>query len=138
VNTITNIIGMTLAIGAPLQLRWEPSDIGPLIAEPVTKVHQLLVTNVVSGDNARGCRICGEGGQHGSNLAIYYSGDQFPWVAHAPFVPPTEKWTVTTVARKLTFVLVFEGETNEWTKTIPLLATTNLWRVTEPKWEVVK
>ena len=89
----------------------------------------MLVTNVISGSNESGCRICGGLDKH------------FGFVPHLPctateaYKPPTEKWIITNVARITTLQFDWRG-TQAVIQAEIVLRTTNRWTLNQ-EWRQV-
>ena len=93
---------------------------------PVTITSQ-IVTNVVEGNNQRGCATCEmlrKAGESGSIPAIYH-----PWHNAEAWHEADEKWTITNTVKRVTVTLEWRGQTLTYTDETVLNSKTNRWKL---------
>lgn len=86
-----------------------------------------VVTNVVEGNNQRGCSTCEmlrKGAESGSIPAIYH-----PWHNAESWREADEKWTITNTLKRVTVTLEWRGQTLTHTDETVLNSTTNRWKL---------
>lgn len=93
---------------------------------PVTIVSQ-VVTNVVEGNNQRGCGTCemlrGYAGA-GAIPAIYH-----PFHESEPWHAADEKWTITNIIKRVTVTVDWNGKILTHTDETVIQSTTNRWKL---------
>lgn len=94
-----------------------------------------LVTNVVEGNNQRGCSVCemiSDGYRKGAVPAINH-----PFHASEPFSEATERWVITNVIKRISVLVVVDGDSLQSQFDKPISSTTNRWRLNS-QWEPIK
>lgn len=93
---------------------------------PVTITSQ-VVTNVVEGNNQRGCGTCEmlrKAGESGFVPAIYH-----PWHNAEAWHEADEKWTITNTVKRVTVTLEWQGQRLTHTEETVLNSKTNRWKL---------
>jgi hypothetical protein len=100
---------------------------------PVTITIQ-VVTNVVEGNNQRGCSTCEmlrKAAESGTIPAIYH-----PWHNADVWREADEKWTITNTVKRVTMTLEWQGKTLTHTNEEVLNSKTNRWKL-HAEWQEV-
>lgn len=84
-----------------------------------------VVTNVVEGNNQRGCATCE--GVRKNNWLLYHP----PHGNYEPWQDATERWAITNVVRRLTLTTEWQGKLLTHSEETTLSSVTNRWKLTQ-------
>lgn len=88
-----------------------------------------IVTNVVAGDNQRGCSICEmlrKSAAEGIMLALHH-----PYHAAEPWRAANEKWEITNVSSNVTVKVEWNGKVLSHSDETLLRSVTNRWKLAQ-------
>lgn len=90
---------------------------------PVT-ITSHVVTNIVEGNNQKGCATCE--GIRKNNWLLYHP----PHGNYEPWQDATERWAITNVVRRITLATEWQGKPLTYSEETTLSSVTNRWKLT--------